>query len=276
MELNWLQILILGAVQGFSEILPLSASGFQAIALQLLGLPPESGSESLYSALARIAVVSAVCLVLRRDLAGCLRALSARPERRRSARQEEEQLNRRMLLLIFLGTLPVIPALIFRRHVVGAVQNLLWIAVLLLLNGLVVFASDRIGHGSREIRSATAADGLCLGVAQALSVIPGLSRTGLTVSMGVFRGLDLEFSWKFSFLLSIPAMLLQALLELTAALQAQAVFSPACLAGMAVAGLCAYVALRLLRFTVRRNAFGGFAYAVWGAGLFAFILYLIC
>ena len=141
---------------------------------------------------------------------------------------------------------------------------------------LAPFLTDRIGHGKRDVRSATVGDGLCLGVAQAVSVVPGLSRTGLTMAAGVFCGLDLEFSWKFSFLLAVPTLLIQAIVALAGALREGAEFYTPYLAGMALAGVCSYLALRFLRFVIRRNALGSFAYAVWAAALFAFVLYLIC
>lgn len=144
------------------------------------------------------------------------------------------------------------------------------------LNGLLLFLTDRVGHGKRDVRSATVADSLCMGLAQALSVVPGLSRTGLTMAAGILQGLSLEFSWKFSFLMAAPAMLLQSVVALLGALRSGASFCAPYLAGMALAGLCAYLSLRLLRFAVRREAFGSFAYASWGTALLTFILYLIC
>jgi len=128
----------------------------------------------------------------------------------------------------------------------------------------------------RDVRSATVADGLCMGLAQALSIIPGLSRTGLTISAGILQGLEPEFSWNFSFLLAVPAMLLQSIIALFGVLGNGIPLDWSYLAGMAVAGLCAYLALRILRFVIRRNGFGSFAYASWGMALLTFILYLIC
>ena len=265
--MSWLQILILGVAVGFGEIFPLSGPGVSAPVRQLLGLPLDGSGDRMYSALLRMAVWLAVCLVLRRELWACLRSFSSPPRRRGAGIQEEARLHRRLALLLLLGTLPMIPA---------RLGTLPGVAVFLALNGLLLFLTDRVGHGKRDVRSATVADSLCMGLAQALSVVPGLSRTGLTMAAGILQGLSLEFSWKFSFLMAAPAMLLQSVVALLGALRSGASFCAPYLAGMALAGLCAYLSLRLLRFAVRREAFGSFAYASWGTALLTFILYLIC
>ena len=97
-----------------------------------------------------------------------------------------------------------------------------------------------------------------------------------TISAGILQGLEPEFSWNFSFLLAVPAMLLQSIIALFGVLGNGIPLDWSYLAGMAVAGLCAYLALRILRFVIRRNGFGSFAYASWGMALLTFILYLIC
>lgn len=273
--MSWLQILILGAAVGFGEIFPLSGAGVGVPVRQLLGLPLDGSGDRMYSALLRIAIWLAVCLVLRRELWACLRSFSTPPRRRGAEMQEEARLHRRLALLLLLGALPIIPALLLQSRA-ARLGTLPGVAVFLTLNGFLLFLSDRVGHGKRDVRSATVADSLCMGLAQAFSVIPGLSRTGLTMTAGILQGLDLEFSWKLSFLMAAPVMLLQSAVALLGALGSGASFCAPYLAGMALAGLCAYLALRLLRFAVRRNAFGSFAYVSWGTALLTFVLYLIC
>ena len=273
--MSWLQILILGVAVGFGEIFPLSGPGVSAPVRQLLGLPLDGSGDRMYSALLRMAVWLAVGLVLRRELWACLRSFSSPPRRRGAGIPEEARLHRRLALLLLLGTLPMIPALLLQTRA-ARLGTLPGVAVFLALNGLLLFLTDRVGHGKRDVRSATVADSLCMGLAQALSVVPGLSRTGLTMAAGILQGLSLEFSWKFSFLMAAPAMLLQSVVALLGALRSGASFCAPYLAGMALAGLCAYLSLRLLRFAVRREVFGSFAYASWGTALLTFILYLIC
>ncbi len=144
--------------------------------------------------------------------------LSSPPRRRGAGIQEEARLHRRLALLLLLGTLPMIPALLLQTRAARLGRSP-GVAVFLALNGLLLFLTDRVGHGKRDVRSATVADSLCMGLAQALSVVPGLSRTGLTMAAGILQGLSLEFSWKFSFLMAAPAMLLQSGVALLGALR---------------------------------------------------------
>ena len=163
MALNWVQIIVLGVVQGIAEILPLSASGFLMQTRQLLGLPLDGSGDRLYTALVQLAVWLAICLVFRRDLWACLRALVTSSRRRNGKGREALRLNRRMVLFIVFGMIPMIPAWFLQSR--GAGHGLLWASAMLLLNGLLLFLTDRIGHGKRDVRSATVGDGLCLGVA---------------------------------------------------------------------------------------------------------------
>ena len=242
---------------------------------QLLGLPLDGSGDRMYSALLRMAVWLAVCLVLRRELWACLRSFPRRPGGEAQGYRRRRGYTVVWPFCFFLGTLPMIPALLLQTRA-ARLGTLPGVAVFLALNGLLLFLTDRVGHGKRDVRSATVADSLCMGLAQALSVVPGLSRTGLTMAAGILQGLSLEFSWKFSFLMAAPAMLLQSVVALLGALRSGASFCAPYLAGMALAGLCAYLSLRLLRFAVRREVFGSFAYASWGTALLTFILYLIC
>ena len=149
--MSWLQILVLGAAVGFGEIFPLSGSGISVPVRQLLGLPLDGSGDRLYSALLRIAVWLAVCLVLRRELWSCLRAFSSPPRHRGERVQEETRLHRRLALLLLLGTLPMIPALLIQDRATG-LGTLPGVAVFLVLNGLLLFLTDRVGHGMRDGR----------------------------------------------------------------------------------------------------------------------------
>lgn len=221
--MSWLQILILGVAVGFGEIFPLSGPGVSAPVRQLLGLPLDGSGDRMYSALLRMAVWLAVCLVLRRELWACLRVLFlAAPAARRRDTGGGAATPPSGPSASF-GNPALIPALLLQTRA-ARLGTLPGVAVFLALNGLLLFLTDRVGHGKRDVRSATVADSLCMGLAQALSVVPGLSRTGLTMAAGILQGLSLEFSWKFSFLMAAPAMLLQSVVALLGALRSGAHF----------------------------------------------------
>lgn len=124
--MSWLQILILGVAVGFGEIFPLSGPGVSAPVRQLLGLPLDGSGDRMYSALLRMAVWLAVCLVLRRELWACLRSFSSPPRRRGAGIQEEARLHRRLALLLLLGTLPMIPALLLQTRPPAGGRSPVW------------------------------------------------------------------------------------------------------------------------------------------------------
>ncbi len=134
-----------------------------------------------------MAVWLAVCLVLRRELWACLRSFPRRPGGEAQGYRRRRGYTVVLALLLLLGTLPMIPALLLQTRA-ARLGTLPGVAVFLALNGLLLFLTDRVGHGKRDVRSATVADSLCMGLAQALSVVPGLSRTGLTMAAGIFAG----------------------------------------------------------------------------------------
>ena len=123
---------------------------------------------------------------------------------------------------------------------------------------------------------ATLGDAVVVGLAQMIAVVPGLSRSGTTISAGLLRGFDRNFAVKFSFLLSIPAVLGANLVSLVKAFAVGVDWSmaPKYLVGVLVAFVSGYFAIYLLRMIVQRGKFGGFAYYCWGAGLVTLILSL--
>ena len=141
----------------------------------------------------------------------------------------------------------------------------------------LLFFSDRMTRGNKDLRSATILDVLVVGVGQALAVVPGLSRSGTTIAAGMTRGFSREFAVKFSFLLSIPAVLGANILSLVDAVQEGIDWSlmPMYLVGVVVAAVSGYLSIRLLKFITQRGSFGGFSYYCWGAGLVTLILSLI-
>lgn len=271
MEMTWIQIIILGLVQGAAEVLPLSGAGFSAIARSLMGISLEDGP-GLYGGLIQLAVVAPICLVFHRDF----RNMRQSTRLRRGRLPEQVRLARRTRALLALGTIPMLLPVALTGALTRIGQSLPRVSMLLLLGGIVLFACDKVSRGSRDARSATLADGLVVGIAQAVGCVPGLSRTGLALGAGIAMGLSPSFALRYGFYLTVPALIMQAAMQMLLSVRSGIVFHPAYVPGMAMAALSSYGALRLLRFLVRRDATGGFAYCMWGAGMLGLILYLIC
>lgn len=269
--------IILGLVQGVAEFLPISSSGHLAILQNFLHLG-SADEHLLFDVLLHLGTLAAVILAFWRDVSGLVREGLCMVYLKKLRRgQKPDRLKRRTIWFIILGTLPLFAVIFIKDAVESLYSNTFFIGFALLLTGGLLFAADRMGHGNKNEKNATLGDILLVGLAQALAVTPGLSRSGTTISVGMLRGFDRSFAVRFSFLLSIPAVLGANILTLVDAVQAgiNASLLPMYLAGVAAAFVSGYMALYLLRMMVQRGRFGGFAYYCWGAGLVTLILSLV-
>ncbi|MFQ9290383.1 MAG: undecaprenyl-diphosphate phosphatase, partial [Oscillospiraceae bacterium] len=181
---------------------------------------------------------------------------------------------RRLILLIILGTLPLFAILPIKDTVEGLKSSMVFIGAALIVTGFLLFFSDRARKGRKDARSATVLDVLVVGVSQAIATVPGISRSGMTITTGCFVGFERRFAVRFSFLLSIPAVLGANILSLKDALTGGVDWSqlPVYLAGVVVAAVSGYLCIRLLKMIADKGRFGAFAYYCWAAGLATLIL----
>ena len=175
---------------------------------------------------------------------------------------------RRLILLIILGTLPLFAILPIKDTVEGLKSSMVFIGAALIVTGFLLFFSDRGRKGRKDARSATVLDVLVVGVSQAIATVPGISRSGMTITTGCFVGFERRF------LLSIPAVLGANILSLKDALTGGVDWSqlPVYLAGVVVAAVSGYLCIRLLKMIADKGRFGAFAYYCWAAGLATLIL----
>lgn len=281
--MTWFHAVILGLVQGVAEFLPISSSGHLAIFKHLLGLPDVEQENMFFDVLLHLATLAAVFIVYKKDIQEMIQELLEMVHLRRLPRgARPDGKARRMILMIIAATLPLFLVLPVRSFLEGLGGNLMSVAGALIVTGAILFYSDRMAHGDKGIKGMTLVDALLIGVGQAFAVIPGLSRSGTTISVGMARGLDRNFAVKFSFLMSIPAVLGATILELFDAIGAVAAGAEIItfgillkyLLGMAVAGVTGYFAIRFIRYKASKDSFGVFAYYCWGAGVVALILSL--
>ena len=184
---------------------------------------------------------------------------------------------RRMILLIIVGTLPLFLVLPVKDLVEGLSDNMYFVAGALLVTGCLLFVSDRVRHGRKTERSATLIDVLIVGVAQAIATCPGISRSGTTITAGCFVGFERKFAVRFSFLLSIPAILGANILSLKDAVEAGIDWAsvPVYLVGVAVSAVVGYACIRLLKMIAAKSRFGWFAYYCWFAGAATLLLTIV-
>lgn len=275
--MSYLSAIILGLVQGVAEFLPISSSGHLAIFQKFFSLADVEHDHMFFDVLLHLGTLIAVFVAYRKDIAEILREFFAMVHLRRLPKGEKPDIPaRRMILMLILATLPLVLVLPIKDHVENLYTNTFFIAFALVVTGLLLFLSDRMKRGTKDAKSATMVDALLVGAAQAVAVVPGLSRSGTTISAGLARGFERAFAVKFSFLMSIPAVLGANILSIVDAIKAGIDTSllPVYLVGVLVAMVSGYAAIRLLRYIAQKGRFGGFAYYCLGAGLVTLILSL--
>ena len=270
----WMAV-VLGLVQGVAEFLPISSSGHLSLLQHFFGMEEP---DALYNILLHFATLVAVCVVYWRDIADMIveffrgaAALLGRGERREGGKPPE---GRRLVLLVILGTLPLFLVLPFDDLVEGMGANPTFVALMLLLTGCVLFLSDHYAGGRKTVRTATVKDALLVGLAQGMATIPGLSRSGTTISAGMALGFDRNFAVRYSFLLSLPAVLGATLLKVVkvaASGEVDIKLLPMYLCGMVVAGVVGYFAISLVKLLADKGKFGKFAFYCWIVGGIALI-----
>ena len=206
--MNAVEAVVLGLVQGLTEFLPISSTAHLRIVPSILGWQDPGAA---FTAVVQLGTMAAVVAYFRADLlriGGAWLASLRHPERRR-------ELDARLGWMIGLGTIPIGAfGLAFKDQIERGARDLTLIAVSLIVLGLVLGYAERVGRRERPVEALTARDGAVIGFAQALALVPGVSRSGATISAGLFLGLDRVAAARFSFLLSIPAVVLSGLLEL--------------------------------------------------------------
>lgn len=278
MILTLLSSVLLGLIQGVTEFLPISSSGHLAIAEHLLGQTGASDIPGFFDVLLHLGTLIAVFAAYWEDIREMvLEFFSGIGDLARGTTPSPVPPARRLILLIVVGTLPLFAVLPVKDLVEGLGDNMYFVAAALLVTGCLLFASDRVKKGRKTERTATLLDAVLVGAAQAVATCPGISRSGTTITAGCFAGFERKFAVRFSFLLSIPAVLGANILSLKDALEAEVDWTalPVYLAGVAVSAVVGYACIRLLKMIAEKGRFGFFAYYCWVIGVVTLVLTLL-
>ncbi len=267
---------LLGLIQGVAEFLPISSSGHLAIAQNLLNLQAEI--PAFFDVLLHLGTLLAVFVAYWQDIKDMVvEFFCGIGDLVHHSTPTPVPPARRLILLIILGTLPLFAVLPIKDKVQGLSDNMIFIGAALIVTGFLLFASDMMRKGRKTERNATWLDVLIVGAGQAIATMPGISRSGMTISAGCFTGFERKFAVRFSFLLSIPAVLGANILSLKDAFEAGIVWSevPVYLVGVVTAAVVGYLCIRLLRMIADKGRFGAFAYYCWAVGLLTLVLNII-
>ena len=270
--------IVLGLVQGLAEFLPISSSGHLAILNNLFGMTTSENGHLFFDLLLHLGTLLSICIVYWEDIVamffevlGFVNLGPLAGERR--ARYPSA----RLFFMICLATLPLLLILPVRKLLEGLYDNNYFIGIMLVLTGCMLYAADHMTQGKKTVGGMSVWDAILIGLCQCVAVIPGLSRSGTTITAGVATGLRRDFAVKFSFLMSLPAVLGANILGIADAVREGIDWScmPAYMIGMAVAMVSGIAAISLLRYIAEKSRFGGFAYYCWIIGVLSVILTLI-
>ncbi|MCI6568623.1 MAG: undecaprenyl-diphosphate phosphatase [Dysosmobacter sp.] len=267
--MSLLSSIVLGLVQGLAEFLPISSSGHLAIAERLLSSFHAADIPAFFDVLLHLGTLVAVFIAywgeIRDMIVEFFRGVGDLIHGTTPAPVPPA---RRLILLIIVGTLPLFAILPIKDTIEGLSDNLLFVGVALIFTGCLLYASDRVRKGRKTERNATMLDVLLVGVAQAVATCPGISRSGTTITAGCFRGFDRKFAVRYSFLMSIPAVLGANILSLKDAVEAGIIWAdvPVYIVGVVVAAVSGYFCIRLLKMIADKGKFGWFAYYCWAIG----------
>ena len=218
--MNWLEAVFLGLIQGLTEFLPISSSAHLRIVGELTG----SGDPgAAFTAITQLGTETAVAVYFWKDIVRILKAWFGSL----TGRVPRSDPHAREGWLIIIGTLPIVVlGLLFQDQIEGAFRSLWVVATMLIVFGIILAVADALGKQQRSLDQLTYKHGILYGLAQALALIPGVSRSGGTITAGLFMGYTREAAARYAFLLAIPAVFGSGLFQLVKSIGEPGPFGP--------------------------------------------------
>jgi undecaprenyl-diphosphatase len=259
--MSWLQVVVLSAVQGLTEFLPISSSGHLAIVSRVF-FADDAGAS--FTAVSQLGTELAVLVYFAKDIGRIVRAWF----NGMLVKAHRDNADYRMGWCVIIGTIPILVfGLLFKDVIRGGVRNLWIVATALIVFSVVIAAAEYFGRQSRHAEQLTWRDGIAVGLAQCLALVPGVSRSGATISAGLFLGIDRELAARFGFLLAIPAVFASGLFSLPDAFapvsEGMSASGPQLLVSVIIAFVIGYAAIAwLLRFLINHSMYWFVGYRV--------------
>ena len=267
--MGWLEAVVLGIVQGLTEFLPISSSAHQSIVGQLFFGGHDPGAA--FTAITQLGTESAVIIYFARDIGRIIKAWALSLARRVPADDPDA----RMGWLVIIGSVPIVVlGLLFQDAIDTSLRNL-WITVAMLAGfGVVLWVADRLARNALELTQLTWLDGIALGFAQALALMPGVSRSGATIAGGLFLGYKRPAATRYAFLLAIPAVFGSGLYKLKDLNEDPSLsWGPTLVATVIAFGVGLAVIHWLLKYVSKHN-FSIFVWYRWGLAALVTVLLL--
>ena len=250
-----LEAILWGLIQGLTEFLPISSSGHLVLVPAVLGL---DAPDLATSAVLHLGTLAAVVVYFRREIGEILRGTD---------------LGKRLLMLLVIGSVPaVIGGLLFESRLETLNDTPSAVAVALIVAGAVFIATRFLPRGDRALEDSTRSDALILGIGQAMALIPGVSRSGSTISAAFLRDFERGEAARYSFILGIPVIAGAGTLQFVELAGTSGGISSATLVGTVVAAASGYLAIHALLRLIRTTGLGPFGWYCVAAGTLALIL----
>lgn len=262
-KITLIQAIFLGVVQGLTEFFPVSSSGHLVFFQSLFGIkePP-----IFFDVMLHVGTLLAVVVYLRREILQIIQGVGAALQGKNEGRD-----GLRMFLWMVVASVPTgLMGIILKDWFESVFSQPRFVGFMLLVTGLILWLTRWVKREGKDIRKMRWLDALLIGIAQGVAIIPGISRSGSTISAGLFLGLDRVLAGKFSFLLSIPAILGAALLESRKIGSAGDVGT--ILMGTGVACVVGYFSLKILMKIITIGKVSHFSYYCWAMGLVMLLL----
>ena len=270
---------LLGLIQGITEFLPISSSGHLSVMQNLFNIQGMQEVDTFFDVLLHLATLISICIVYRLEIKDMIKEAAGFISDIRHPKPDEGEPKpaRRLVLMIMIATLPLFLVLPFKGLIDKLSNNTYFIGVAFLITGLILYLSDRLQRGRKTEKNMTVVDAVKIGVCQAIATLPGISRSGSTITAGMAVGLNRNFAVKFSFLMSLPAVLGAVIIKFVDAVNEGINVSllPAYLVGMLVAGVTGYFAINLVRVITQKGKFGKFCYYCFAIGILTIALSII-
>lgn len=274
--MNLLEAIFLGIIQGLTEFLPISSTGHLTVAGKFMNLISAEHPEqwTAFIAIIQLGTLLAVLIYFWKDIISIIKDFFQDNLIRR-VRYSEQKINSKLGWLIIVGTIPVvIIGLAFKDAIEGALtKNLYVIAISLIALAIILALAEKAAKFKKDLENITIFDSIIIGFAQAIALIPGSSRSGTTITTGLFVGLKRETAARFSFLMSIPAVFASGVLQLYEAIAfVNQMMIWNIVVATIVSGISGYLAIDFLLKFLRKNSTFLFVYYRIALGLIILIL----
>jgi undecaprenyl-diphosphatase len=273
-----IQAIIIGIVQGLTEFLPVSSSAHLVFVPEIMGVQ----SSLAFDTLLHIGTLVAVFTYFWNDITHMIKSffssLADIPRGRFKKNFQEDQY-KKLAWLVIIGTIPAgLAGVLFKSNFESLFSSILAVGIFLIVTGFLLWGSERVSQrikpeNRKPLEKLTIKNSLIVGIAQAFAIAPGISRSGATISAGLFLGFERELAARYSFLLSIPAILGAALVQ-AKDITSLDMSTAALVAGFLAAAISGYLAIKFMIKLIKERSLLIFAYYCWIVGIIAVALSL--